>query len=88
MHPAQGQGGAVALDRVSFTYPNGAPALLGVTLDIPAGETVALVGASGAQIHSAQPDPPALRRGRGTVSIDGTDVREATIEACSTQWRW
>ena len=62
MHaPLKVRGGAVALDRVSFTYPNGAPALLDVTLDIPAGETVALVRAlRRRQVHGAEPDPPAL----------------------------
>ena len=80
--PLKVRGGAVALDRVSFTYPNGAPALLDVTLDIPAGETVALVGPSGAGKSTVLNLIPRLYDvDEGTVSIDGTDVREATIES-------
>ncbi len=80
--PLRVRGGAVALDRVGFTYPNGAPALLGVTLDIPAGETVALVGPSGAGKSTVLNLIPRLYDvDEGKVSIDGTDVREATIES-------
>ena len=80
--PLKVRGGAVALDRVSFSYPNGAPALLDVTLDIPAGETVALVGPSGAGKSTVLNLIPRLYDvDEGTVSIDGIDVREATIES-------
>ena len=78
--PLKVAGGAVALDRVSFSYPNGAPALLDVTLEIPAGETVALVGPSGAGKSTVLNLIPRLYDvDEGRVSIDGTDVREATI---------
>ncbi len=78
--PLKVTGGAVALDRVSFSYPNGAPALIDVTLDIPAGETVALVGPSGAGKSTVLNLIPRLYDvDEGRVSIDGTDVREATI---------
>ena len=80
--PLKVRGGAVALDRVRFTYPNGTPALRDVTLDIPAGETVALVGPSGAGKSTVLNLIPRLYDvDEGTVSIDGTDVREATIES-------
>ena len=80
--PLKVRGGAVALDRVSFSYPNGAPALLDVTLNIPAGETVALVGPSGAGKSTVLNLIPRLYEvDEGTVSIDRTDVREATIES-------
>ena len=80
--PLKVAGGAVALHRVSFSYPNGAPALLDVTLDIPAGETVALVGPSGAGKSTVLNLIPRLYDvDEGTVSIDGIDVRDATIES-------
>ncbi|WP_243229315.1 phosphonate ABC transporter ATP-binding protein [Microbacterium sp. CIAB417] len=38
---------SIRLDDVSVTYPNGTRALSGVSLDIPAGEMVSIVGLSG-----------------------------------------
>ncbi|AWN55324.1 ABC transporter ATP-binding protein [Methylobacterium sp. 17Sr1-1] len=42
------RGGAVALDRVTFSYGAGRSVLDGVTLTIPAGQKVGIVGPSGA----------------------------------------
>jgi ATP-binding cassette subfamily B protein len=44
--PAQPARGALAFENVQFTYDN-RPALIGVSLDVPAGHTVALVGGTG-----------------------------------------
>ena len=78
--PLRVDGGAVALDGVSFSYPNGAQALHEVTLEIPAGETVALVGPSGAGKSTVlNLIPRFYDAGRGAVRIDGTDIREATV---------
>jgi ATP-binding cassette subfamily B protein len=71
--------GAIAVDGVSFTYPArpGVMALDDVTLDIAPGETVALVGPSGAgkttviQLLLRFYDPQA-----GAIRIDGTDLRD------------
>ncbi len=72
--------GAVALENVVFHYPSrpDAPALRGLSLDVAAGETVALVGPSGAgkttvlQMLLRAYDPQA-----GRVVLDGVDLREA-----------
>ena len=73
-------GGAVALEGVSFSYPNGTAALRDVTLEIPAGETVALVGPSGAGKSTVLNLIPRFYDvDRGAVRIDGTDVRAATV---------
>ena len=80
--PLARAGGAIALDDVSFTYPNGTPALRAVTLEIPAGQTVALVGPSGAGKSTVLNLIPRFYDvNRGAVTIDGTDVRAATIES-------
>ena len=80
--PLKVAGGAVALERVRFTYPNGAPALHGLSLDIPAGETVALVGPSGAGKSTVLNLIPRFYDvDEGAVRIDGLDVRAATIES-------
>jgi ATP-binding cassette subfamily B protein len=72
--------GEVAFDGVSFAYPGrpDLPALDGFTLDVRAGERVALVGPSGAgkstvfRLLLRFYDPQA-----GAVRVDGVDVREA-----------
>ena len=80
--PLKVAGGAVALERVRFTYPNGAPALHDLSLEIPAGETVALVGPSGAGKSTVLNLIPRFYDVvGGAVRIDGLDVREATIES-------
>ena len=80
--PLRVTGGAVALERVRFTYPNGVPALHDLSLDIPAGETVALVGPSGAGKSTVLNLIPRFYDvEEGAVRIDGLDVREATIES-------
>jgi ATP-binding cassette subfamily B protein len=69
--------GEVELRDVTFSYPGAAqPALAGVSLRIAPGETVALVGATGAgkstvvKLLARFYDPTA-----GTVLVDGVDVR-------------
>jgi len=80
--PLQVAGGAVALEGVRFTYPNGTPALHALDLEVPAGETIALVGPSGAGKSTVLNLIPRFYDvDGGSVRIDGTDIREATIES-------
>ena len=80
--PLRVAGGTITLDGVSFSYPNGTPALHDVTLDISAGETVALVGPSGAGKSTVLNLIPRFYDvDEGRVCIDGLDVREAMIES-------
>ena len=73
-------GGEIRFEAVRFTYPNGGPALTGVDLLVPAGKTVALVGASGAGKSTVlNLIPRFYDTGSGRVSIDGTDVRRVTL---------
>jgi len=75
--------GEVVFDRVGFRYPGAAsPALDRVSLRVAPGETVALVGATGAgkstmvKLLARFHDVSA-----GAVRIDGTDVRELPLAA-------
>jgi subfamily B ATP-binding cassette protein MsbA len=77
--------GAVQLDRVSFRYAAGQdapPALDDISLDIPGGATVALVGASGAGKSTVLNLIPRLFDvSAGAVRIDRQDVREVTLDS-------
>lgn len=78
--PLAVSGGAIRFDAVRFSYGNGAEALRGATLDIPAGKTVALVGASGAGKSTIMNLIPRFYdAASGAVRIDGQDVREVTL---------
>ena len=73
----QSAGGEIEFRRLTFTYPGASrPALRDLSLVIPAGRTVAIVGHTGAgksTLLSMLPrlfDPPP-----GTVFLDGVDVR-------------
>ncbi len=74
--------GTIELDGVTFSYIAGQPALADVTMKIPAGKTVALVGPSGAGKSTIMNLIPRFHDiDAGTITIDGTDVRDATLES-------
>ncbi len=68
-------GVAVRLEEVVFDYPSGVRALDGVTLEIGAGETVAIVGQNGSGKSTlVRHLNGLLRPTSGRVTIDGTEV--------------
>lgn len=68
--------GAIAVDRLTFRYPNGALALSEISLQIEPGEFVAIVGPIGSgkstflRLLARQLEPAA-----GSIYFDGTDIR-------------
>jgi ATP-binding cassette subfamily C protein CydCD len=77
-----GGGSAVRFERVGFAYPGTSRAALSaVTLDIPPGATVALVGPSGAGKTTAANlllrfwDPS-----EGAITLDGNDLRDYALD--------
>jgi len=76
--------GGIRIEQLSFSYPERSqqPALSDLTLEVKAGETLALVGPSGAGkstlfdllLHFYQPD-------KGRILIDGVDTAALSLEA-------
>jgi ATP-binding cassette subfamily B protein len=70
-------GGRVELRDVSFAYDGGEPVLRGVDLEVDAGRTVALVGATGSGKTTLVMLVPRLYDVQeGAVLVDGVDVRD------------
>ena len=69
--------GEITFDNVQFEYARGRPVLPGLDLVVPAGQTVALVGTTGAgkstiaKLVTRFYDPVS-----GSVSLDGVDLRD------------
>ncbi len=78
----EGGDGEVRFDQVRFAYANGHTVLDGFDLTIPAGQSVALVGATGSGKSTvAKLVPRFYDVSAGSVSIDGVDVREAPVRS-------
>jgi ATP-binding cassette subfamily B protein/subfamily B ATP-binding cassette protein MsbA len=81
VHPS-GIMGQVRLDKVTFGYETGRPVLKDVSLQVHPGETLALVGSTGAGKSTLVSlilrffDP-----WQGQVTIDGVDVREVKLSS-------
>jgi ATP-binding cassette subfamily B protein len=77
--------GDVRFSDVSFAYEPGAPTLIDVSLEVPAGSTLAVVGATGSgkttlgyllgRLYDAD---------SGSITIDGVDVRDLSLSALSS----
>jgi ATP-binding cassette subfamily B protein len=78
--------GEIEFEDVSFSYAGDQPALCGVDLHIPPGQTVALVGATGAgkstlaKLVARFYDPD-----HGRVLVDGHDLRDVTEHSLRSQ---
>ena len=80
-HPMHPKDGSVELEQVHFSYNGEKDVLNGISISIPAGQTVAFVGPSGggkttlANLISRFFDPQS-----GTVRVGGVDVRDIPKE--------
>ena len=80
--PLQLSAGAIEFEHVVFSYDNGHRALHDVTLNFPAGKTVALVGASGGgKTTILNLIPRFYDVDYGAIRIDGQDVRDVTLHS-------
>lgn len=74
--------GDFALDNVSFAYPDGTVALDNISIEAKAGQTIALVGASGGGKSTVINLVPRLYDvSSGSVKIDGVDIKNVTLQS-------
>ena len=79
-------GGHISFNQVSFQYDAGASVLENVSLNIPAGQTVALVGPSGGgKTTLCHLIPRFYEIQSGAITIDGQDIREVTLQSLREQ---
>ena len=78
--------GLVCFENVSFGYDPGRPVLRDITLTVKPGQTVALVGATGAgKTTLASLIPRFFDPWHGRVTIDGMDLRNVRLADLRTQ---
>ena len=78
--------GKILLNNVCFAYPNGKSALKNISLDIRAGQRIALVGPSGSGKSTLLNLIPRFYDvSSGSISIDGHDIREVTLSSLRSQ---
>lgn len=78
--------GQIAFQNVSFSYDSGVPVLQGVSLELQAGEIVALVGPSGAgKSTMLNMIPRFYDPTSGSIQIDGHDLRDITQASLRAQ---
>jgi ATP-binding cassette, subfamily B, heavy metal transporter len=81
-HPLNVKDASIRFDNVHFAYDPARPILKGISFDVPAGKTVAIVGPSGAgkstisrllfRFYDIQ---------SGSITIDGQDIRDVTQQS-------
>lgn len=78
--------GEVTFENVTFGYEEERPALRNISIDIKAGEVLAIVGASGAGKSTfVQLIPRFFDPQKGRVLIDGIDVRDVKLRSLRNQ---
>ena len=74
--------GTIRFEHVTFGYDHDRPVLSDIDLEIPAGETVALIGPTGCGKTTLTTLIPRFYNvDEGRVLLDGMDVRDATLDS-------
>lgn len=74
--------GHVEFRNVGFSYNNKEEVLSGINLDVPVGQTIALVGPSGVgKTTLCSLIPRFYETDSGSIMVDGKDIRHVTIES-------
>jgi ATP-binding cassette subfamily B protein/subfamily B ATP-binding cassette protein MsbA len=84
-HPS-GQAGRIGFEDVSFGYEPGRPVLHDISLEVRPGETMALVGPTGAgKTTLVSLIPRFFDPWQGRVMLDGTDIRDIQVASLRNQ---
>ena len=79
-------GGGIRFERVTFSYGTAGPTLHDIDIEVPAGRTAALVGASGAGKSTVMNLIPRFYDvDGGRITIDGQDLRAVTLASLRAQ---
>jgi len=85
-HVAESFKGDIKFDNVHFSYVEDEAVLKGISFDVKAGETIAIVGATGAGKSTII---NLLNRfyeiGDGVISVDGINIKNVTLSSLRTQ---
>lgn len=85
-HVAEHFNGDITFENVYFNYVEGEAVLKGISFDVKAGETIAIVGATGAGKSTII---NLLNRfyeiKDGTICVDGINIKEVTLSSLRTQ---
>lgn len=77
---------SIRFTNVSFSYEDNAEALSAINLEVPAGQTLAIVGHSGGgKTTLTNLIPRFLDVNTGSIEIDGSDIREVSIKSLRDQ---
>ena len=85
-HIAESFKGDITFDEVHFSYVEDEKVLKGISFDVKAGDTIAIVGATGAGKSTII---NLLNRfyeiGNGVIAVDGIDIKDVTLSSLRTQ---
>lgn len=81
--------GEIKLDQVTFSYKGRSPALKNLSLIVPAGKTIAIVGATGSGKSTIVKLLLRLYEiDQGTITLDGTDIRTLELKDLRSSMGW
>ena len=86
--PLKLDSGHIQSNEVHFHYGSGRPILKGISFEVPAGKTVAIVGPSEQENNDFAPLYRFYDLKKGTITIDGQDISMVQQIVCALLLAW